>query len=165
MKHVREAQTIINDARSRAEDVAKTVKAEADEEAGRVRSQAQAEAEATKEQSLADMRDQIISLSMAAANHLIGESLDAKKQKEVVKGFFTDVPAEVKDLSGDVTVITAVPLTAAEQKKFTSAMKGAEAVDFSVDPGILGGVVVRAGAQEVDSSFAAHLAGMRSSLN
>jgi hypothetical protein len=102
---------------------------------------------------------------MAAAHNLIGESLDAKKQKDVVTSFFTDVPEGASALTGNVSVITAVPLTSEEQKKFTAALKSASNVSFKVQPGILGGVVLRAGSQEIDSSFAAQLATMQASLN
>jgi len=158
-----EAQKIVAEARSRAEDAAGQVKADASEEAKRVLAQAAADADTQRQAALADMRDQIISLSMAAANHLIGASLDEKKQKSVVTDFFTAVPAEARALGGDVTVVTAIPLTSAEQKKFESSLGGS--VSFHVDPSILGGVVIRSGAQEVDNSFRGQLAGMRSSLS
>ena len=158
-----EAQKIVAEARSRAEDAAGQVKADASEEAKRVLAQAAADADNQRQAALADMRDQIIPLSMAAANHLIGASLDEKKQKSVVTDFFTAVPAEARALGGDVTVVTAIPLTSTEQKKFESSLEGS--VSFHVDPSILGGVVIRSGAQEVDNSFRGQLAGMRSSLS
>ncbi len=109
------------------------------------------------------MRDQIVSLSLAAANHLIGESLDEKKQKALVADFFTAVPDEVKSLSGDLEVVTAVPLTDAERKKYTDAL-GAENVTFTVDPAILGGVIVRSESEQVDASYASQLVELRESL-
>ena len=130
----------------------------------RIREQSQAEVTAERDRQLGDMRDQIISLSMAAANHLIGSSLDEKKQRQVVEEFFTAVPKGLKEVSEDVTVITALPLTDTEKGKFNKAL-GAKKVEYRIDPTILGGVVVRAGAQEVDASFRNQLTGMRASLS
>jgi F-type H+-transporting ATPase subunit b len=157
-----EAQQIVADARSRADEAAAQVKAEAQEEARRLREKAEQDAGSEKELALADMRDQIVSLSLAAAGHLLGSEIDAKKAKASVAEFFTSVPADIKGL-GAATVVTAVPLTEAEKKKYTKALD-AEDVEFVTDTGILGGVIVRAGAQEVDASYANQLAQMRASL-
>jgi F-type H+-transporting ATPase subunit b len=159
-----EAQRIIADARSRAEEVTEQVKTDAQEEARRIREQAEADAAAERDRLLADMRDQIASLSIAAANHLLGEGLDEKRQKAAVKDFFTNVPAEAKGLGTALTVITAVPLTQAEMKNFKKEL-GTDDITFETDPGILGGVVVRAPGQQVDGSFAYQLETMRTTLS
>ncbi len=159
-----EANRITGESRSRAEEAANKVKADAQVEAKRILEQAHADASTEKERVMADLRDQIASLSVAAAGHLIGENLDDKKHKAIVTEFFTALPKEAKKLSGDVTVITAVPLNAEEQKKFQKEL-GAKAIAFRVDPSILGGVIVRAGGQQVDGSYAYQLASLRSSLS
>ncbi len=159
-----EAQRIIAEARRRAEEAAEQYKADAQEEARRIREQAQADAAAERDHLLADMRDQIVSLSIAAANHLLGEGLDEKRQKAAVKDFFTNVPAEAKGLGNTLTVITAVPLTQAEMKDFKKQL-GTEDITFETDPSILGGVVVRAAGQQVDGSFAYQLETMRTTLS
>jgi F-type H+-transporting ATPase subunit b len=159
-----EAQRITAEARQRAEEAAKRIETEAREEAARIHQEADIEAAQEKEAALAEMRDQIVSLSMAAANHLVSTGLDAKRQKELVTEFFTAVPPEAKALDGAMTVVTAVPLTATEQKNFQKKL-GADDVTFTVDPRILGGVVVRAGGQQVDASYRSQLAGMRASLD
>lgn len=158
-----EAQRLTAEARSRAEEAAKQIEAKARQEAARIVEQAQADAAAEKEMLLANMRDQIVALSLAAANQLVVTGLDEKKQKEVVKNFFTAVPAEVKGLSGAVEVVTAIPLTAAEQKKFKSEI-GTDEVTFVTDPSILGGVVVRGEGQQVDASFISQMGEMRNAL-
>jgi len=159
-----EAQRITAEARQRADEAAKKIEADAREEAARIRQEADAEAQQEKEAALAEMRDQIVSLSMAAANHLVSTGLDAKRQKELVAEFFASVPPEAKSLDGAMTVVTAVPLTATEQKKFQKEL-GSDDVTFSVDPQILGGVIVRAGGQQVDASYRSQLSGMRASLS
>jgi F-type H+-transporting ATPase subunit b len=159
-----EAQRIAADARSRAAEAAAKTKSDAQAEAKRILETARADAETEKERVMADMRDQIISLSLAAANHLIGQNLDEKKAVQYVQEFFTALPADAKKLSGDVTVITAVPLKDVEQKKFQKEL-GAKAITYRVDPSILGGVIVRAGGEQVDGSFANQLASLRTSLS
>lgn len=159
-----EAQKLITDARARAQGVEDQIKAEAQEEAKRILEQARNDAEAERGLALANMREQIVSLSMAAANRLVDTGLDDNKQKGVVEEFFTALPAEAKGLGDEVTVITAVPLTDKEKSKYSDQL-GASSIAYQVDPGILGGVVVRSGGQEVDSSFRSQLAALRSQLN
>lgn len=160
-----EAQRITQEARARAEEAARALETEARQESQRIREAAQAEAAGERDRQLADMREQIIALSIAAANHLLGQNLDEKRQRQLVTDFFTDVPADVRRLAGEnVMVITAVPLSADEQQRFQKEL-GASDVTFRTDPGILGGVVVRAGAQEVDASFRNQLTAMRASLS
>jgi F0F1-type ATP synthase delta subunit len=75
------------------------------------------------------------------------------------------MPAEAKTLTGALEVVTAVPLTEAEQMKYTTALD-AESVKFSVDPAILGGVIVRTDTgRQVDASYAKQLAQLRASLS
>lgn len=159
-----EAQRILSEARSRADEAAGQVKADAREEASRIVSQARQDATAEKEMALAGMRDQIVSLSIAAANHLIGVGLDESRQRRVVEDFFTAIPDEAKRLGGELEVITAVPLTGDEQAKFRRALNSDD-ITFAVDPAILGGVIVRAPGEQVDASFAHQLDGLRMSLS
>lgn len=159
-----EAQRIAAEARTRADEAAAKAKSDAQAEAKRILDAARSDAETEKERVMADMRDQIVALSLAAANHLIGKNLDEKKQVEYVQEFFTTLPADAKKLSGDVTVITAVPLKSTEQDKFKKEL-GAKSITYRVDPSILGGVIVRAGGEQVDGSFANQLASLRTSLS
>jgi len=160
-----EAQRITSEARTRSEEAGKLQLTEARQEAARIRELAQSEAAAERDRQLADVREQIVSLSIAAANHLIGQNLDEKRQREMVQNFFTSVPANVRNITGEnVTVITAVPLSDEEKQRFTKEL-GGQNVNFRTDPSILGGVVVRAGAQEVDASFRNQLTALRTSLS
>ncbi len=159
-----EAQHITNEAHARAEEAAAQIKAEAQAEAQRILEEARQDAVGERNRAMADMRGQIISLSLAAASQLLGANLDEGHQRQIVEDFFTRIPPEAKDLGEDLIVITAVPLTADEEKRFKNEL-GAKQVTFRVDPSILGGVIVRAGGQQVDGSFAHQLASMRSLLS
>lgn len=158
-----EAQRIANEARSRAEETANQIKADAREEAQGILADARRNAESEKELLLADMRDQIVSLSIAAANHLIAAELSESRQRDVVDEFFTAIPEEAKDLAGSLEIVTAVPLTDKEQARFEEVL-GSDDVTFTTNPGILGGVIVRAEGEQVDASFASQLSEMRAAL-
>jgi len=158
-----EAQKIVAEARMRADEQAKQILSDASDDARRTRQRAQEEAAAEREQQLANMRDQIISLSIAAAGHLIGTSVDEKKGKDSVNAFFAELPAEAKGLGDFYTIVTAVPLTETEKKNIVKKL-GVDAIEFVTDPSILGGVIVRSGAREIDASYANQLAELRSSM-
>lgn len=159
-----EAQRILSETRTRADELAAQIKSDAQAEAQRILEEARQGASGELNRVMTDMRGQIISLSLAAASQLLGTTLDENRQRQIVEDFFTRVPPEAKDLGDNLIVITAVPLNADEEGRFKKEL-GAKKVTFRVDPSILGGVVVRAGGQQVDGSFAHQLASMRSSLS
>jgi F-type H+-transporting ATPase subunit b len=104
----------------------------------------------------------------------VGEALDEKRQRALIDEFFSGVKSgKVQvlagaDLRGDsVEVISALPLTAAEQdsaKKDIVSKVGAREVSFRVDPSILGGLVIKVGDRVVDGSVSGKLEGLRQSL-
>ena len=146
-----EAQGIVDEARSRGEEVAKQVEQEARAEADHIRQEARDAAVEERNTQLAGLRSQVAAISMAVSQQLIGEALDEKKQQALVNDFFAKVPAEAKSLSGDVTVVSAMPLSDSEQAKAKQEI-GADNVTFRVDPSILGGLVIRSGDRVVDGS-------------
>lgn len=158
-----EAQRIAAEARTRANEAAEQIEQDARAEARRIVEEARRNAAGEKELALANMRDQIVSLSMAAANHLIGESLPEARQREVVHDFFTALPAEAKDLPAPLEVVTAVPMTDDEQKQAKQAL-GTQDVTFSTNPAILGGVIVRGEGEQIDASYRAQLDEMQTQL-
>lgn len=146
-----EAQGIIAESRGRGEEVAKTVEAEARTEAESIRAQARSAATEERDAQLAGLRTQVASISIALAQRLIGESLDAKRQQSLIDDFFAKVPASAKSLGGHVEVVSAMPLSEAEQNKAKKEI-GAENVTFTVDPSILGGLIIRSQDKVVDGS-------------
>ncbi len=151
-----EANKIIEEARNRAEEVAKTITAEARAEADKIRSDAQADAVTARNAELANLRDRVIDISVAMAGRILNENIDAKKQAELVSNFFSNVPDAAKNLGGKVEVISAMPLSEAEQANAKKALN-AEEVTFTVDPNILGGIVVRSANRVVDGSVRSRL--------
>lgn len=151
------AAKVIEEARGRADEVAKQIQAEANTDAEKIRTDARAAASAERDQQLAGLRGQVAAISIAAAQKLIGEALDQKRQQALVDDFFSKVPDSAKKLGGHVEVVSAMPLSEAEQAK-AKKETGADEVSFSVDPSILGGLIVRAGDRVVDGS-------VRSGLN
>jgi F-type H+-transporting ATPase subunit b len=155
---------LIEEARSRAEEVGKQVEADARTEAEKIRSDARLSAAAERDQQLAGLRGQVADISIAVARRLIGESLDQKRQSAIVSDFFTKVPAEAKKLGGDVEIVSAMPLSDDEQAKAKKEI-GASNETFTVDPSIIGGLIVRAGDRVVDGSIRSSLNDLAGRLN
>ncbi len=81
-----------------------------------------AEAEVERNRILGDLRSQVASLAIAAANKLVGEALDEKKQRALLDEFFSGVKsgkvivldgASFKGESAEVT--SALPLSQDEE--------------------------------------------------
>ena len=170
-----EANKRVQDSTARAEKAAADVRAAADEERKRILKAADEEAALARNNLLSDLRGQVAALSIAAANKLIGEALDEKRQHALIEEFFSGVKAgkvtvlEGEGLSGAAAEVTsALPLTANEQATvkgdIAGKLGGAASVAFKVDPNILGGLVVRVGDKVLDGSVAGKLEGLRASL-
>lgn len=159
----------------RADQQAKEIRAAAEATAGKAREEALAEVEAERARILSDLRGQVAALSIAAAQKLIGEAMDAKKQKALIDEFFSGVKAgkvtvmEGAEVKGAEAVVTsALPLSKEEQeavqKQVFQALGGKGQVTFKVDPNILGGLVVRVGDKVLDGSVSGQLGAMRQSM-
>lgn len=169
------AGQIVREATERAESAAKDVHAAAEGEAAKARESALAEVEGERNRILADLRGQVAALSLAAAQKLVGEALDEKRQHALINEFFSGVRSgkvvilegvEVQATTAEVT--SALPLTGDEQetvkKDILSRIGKQGAVNFRVDPSILGGLIIRAGEKVLDGSVQAQLEGLRQSL-
>ncbi len=155
-----EAGKLVDEARVRAEEQAKTVIEEANKEAADIRTRAHREAEEDRNAQLGEMRSQIAQLAIAAAQRVIGETLvDQKKAQAIVSDFFAKAPADVHGLGQSVEVTSALPLTDTEKSQIQS-LTGAQEVTNKVDPGILGGLVLRSGDRVVDASVRSSLQGL-----
>lgn len=160
-----EAQKIVAEARASAEERARPIVQAAEQDADRIRTEARARAEEAQSSALSGVRGQVVTLAIAAANRVIGEALSDKKQAEkVVNDFFTTSTVDLSGLGNNLNVTTALPLTDDEKKKIESSLGGSVS-QWSVDPSILGGVVVRSGDRVVDGSVRASLGSLSASLN
>jgi len=169
-----EASKIVRDATERAANAGKDVKAAAEAEAARAHEAALAEAETERNRVLGDLRGQVAALAIAAAQKLVGDALDEKRQHVLIDEFFSGVKAGkvvVLDDAGfkgeSAEVTSALPLNTGEQetvKKSILDKVGAKAVAFRVDPSILGGLIIKVGDKVMDGSVAGKLDGLRQSL-
>lgn len=170
-----EAAQLVREATGRGEEVQKEIKEAAEAEAVMIREAAQADAGQAKEQALGELRSQVAALAIAAAQKLIGESLDEKRQHALIEEFFSGVKKgtvvliEGESISGDSAEVTsALPLTKSEQgtvtKDVTGKLGGDAKVNFLVDPSILGGLVIRVGDKVLDGSVAGKLNDLRQNL-
>ncbi|MCA9929238.1 MAG: F0F1 ATP synthase subunit B, partial [Anaerolineales bacterium] len=159
-----EAAKMRQEAATQAEETASGILAKANEDAKAVVANASAGAEEERNRILAGARDQIAAIAIAAANKLVGQALDEKRQRELVAQFFAQVPADVAGMAGETAEVTsALPLTDAEQANVKGTLKAAN-VAFKVNPAILGGLIVRVGDKVVDNSVAAQMSAMRDAL-
>jgi F-type H+-transporting ATPase subunit b len=152
-----EVAKTLEEARQRGDEVAKQIETAANAEAEKIKTDAAADAKTARDAELAGLRDQVLSISVAMAGKILGENLDEKKSKALADKFFSDLPADAKGMSGAIEVVSAMPLTDAEQANAKKAL-GSDDVTFVVDPAILGGIIVRGQEKVVDGSI-------RSSLN
>jgi len=170
----KKANQTVAEARSRAEAAAKDVKSAAEAEAAKARESALKEVESERNRILGDLRGQVAALSIAAAQKLVGETLDEKRQHALITEFFSGIKsgklvvlddANFKGESAEIT--SALPLTTDEEstvKKEVLARVGAHNVTFHVDPAILGGLVIKVGDKVLDSSVAGKFDGLRQTL-
>jgi F-type H+-transporting ATPase subunit b len=164
-----EASRVVREATERAENAGKDVKAAAEAEAAKARDAALAEAELERNRILGDLRGQVAALAIAAANKLVGEALDEKKQHALIDEFFSGVKSgkvvvAEGGFSGDSAEVTsALPLTNEEQEAVKKSISAKEFA-FKVDPSILGGLVIKVGDKVLDGSVAGKLEGLRQTL-
>lgn len=159
-----EAAKLRQEASAQAEEQAKGIIVQANDEAKAIVAGASEEAEAERNRILSDLRGQVASIAIAAANKLIGESLSDERQRALIADFFAKTPAGLSGIRGDsAEVISALPLTDAEQANVKSTLNISD-VTFKVDPSILGGLIVRVGDQVVDGSVANQMSALGSSL-
>ncbi|MBN1149252.1 MAG: F0F1 ATP synthase subunit B [Anaerolineales bacterium] len=171
-----EASEKVREASERAESAAKGILAQTEVDAAKAREDVVAEAQQERDRLLTDMRGQVAALAMAAAQRLIGETLDEKRQHVLIDEFFSGVKAGKVVVLGEETglraataeIVSALPLTEAERETIRQeiiAKAGSQTVAFRVDPNILGGLVVKLGDKVLDGSVAGQLESLRQSLS
>ncbi|OGO62737.1 MAG: ATP synthase F0 subunit B [Chloroflexi bacterium RBG_19FT_COMBO_47_9] len=170
------ASQVIHESSERAEAAALEIRASAVAEATKEREASLAEVQIERDRMLGDLRSQIAALAIAAAQKLVGEALDEKRQHALIDEFFSGVRAgkvvvlEGASLSGASAEITsALPLSSTEmeavKKDILSKVGDQATVSFRVDPNILGGLVIRVGGKILDASVAGQLETLRQSIS
>ncbi|MCU0512597.1 MAG: F0F1 ATP synthase subunit B [Anaerolineae bacterium] len=154
----------ISEARARGEELAKSIQGEARTTAQTEADKIRTEAAAARNAELAGLRDQVLNISVALAGRILQENVDAKKQTGLVSDFFSKVPAAAKSMAGRVEIVSAMPLSDAEQAKARSEI-GASEIAFSVDPSILGGLIVKSADKVIDGSVKSGLNDLAGRLN
>ncbi len=117
------ANQVVRESTDRAEAAALEIRAAAEAEATKEREASLAEVEVERDRMLGDLRTQIAALAIAAAQKLVGESLDEKRQHALINEFFSGVRAgkvevlEGASLSGaSAEVTSALPLSSEEMR-------------------------------------------------
>jgi F-type H+-transporting ATPase subunit b len=170
------ASQVMRESTDRAEAAALEIRSAAEAEVSKEREAALAEVQGERDRMLGDLRSQIAALAIAAAQKLVGESLDEKRQHALINEFFSGVKAGKVEVLEGVTisgtsaeVTSALPLSADEMNAVKSDILlkvGSQAtVAFRVDPDILGGLVIRVGGKVLDASVAGQLESLRQSIS
>lgn len=174
-KAQQDAGKIVREATERGEQVRVEIKEAAETEIVKLREDATVDAQQEKEKALGDLRGQVAALSIAAAQKVIGESLDEKRQRALIDDFFSGIKTgkvvflEGKSITGTSAEVTsALPLTKKEQETVSKDVIGklgeSATISFRVDLDILGGLVIRIGDKILDGSVAGKLESLSRSL-
>ncbi|MBN1267847.1 MAG: F0F1 ATP synthase subunit B [Anaerolineales bacterium] len=174
-KAQQEAAERIRDSKQQAEEVALQIKEHAEKEATEIRAAAQESAHQIKVDALKDLRGEVASLAIAAAQQLISSSMDEERQRALVVSFFSGLKDRKIVLlegdiaaAGDVHITSALPLSEEEQKLIQADLKSRlniePVISFDVDPSILGGLVIQIGDKVIDGSVVGKLQNLRASL-
>ncbi len=169
-----EASAIVREATERALAAGQDVKAAAEADAAKAHQAMLAEAEQERNRMLGDLRGQVAALAIAAAQKLVGDSLDDKRQHVLIDEFFAGTKsgkivvlddANVQGKSAEVT--SALPLSVVEQncvRDDVLSKVGARTITFHVDPAILGGLIIKVGDKVLDGSVLGKLEGLKQNL-
>jgi F-type H+-transporting ATPase subunit b len=172
----KEADELVAGARLQANALQEQAVQEANQEADRIVAHAREDAEEERNRMLGEMRGQIAALATAAAQRIIGASLDEQQQRDLVDAFFSGVregrvevlPETLTTVQGPVVVTSAIPLTGDEEvairQELASRAGEDVAVSFKVDPDVLGGLILRAGDRVIDGSVVGQLERLQESL-
>jgi F-type H+-transporting ATPase subunit b len=172
-----EAQKVVAKAQQEAGTLKERMIEEASEQAEEIKDRAREDAEEERNRILGEMRGEIAALATAAAQRIIGESLDEQRQRALVNAFFSGVregrvevlPQGMVDIRGPVIVISAIPLTDAEEDIIREELGDRTGRDldltFRVNPDVLGGLIVRAGDRVIDGSVVGQLERLQESLS
>lgn len=172
-----ESSRKLREAVENAEKAAQEVRAAAEKEIAAMREAARADTRAERDRMLKDIRPKVAALAIAAAQKLIGETLDEKRQRALIDEFFSGVRSgkvvlleEGGEMPSSATaeVVSALPLTDAEQasirKEVGRKAGGGVQVAFAVDPNLLGGLKIRIGDRVIDGSVAGQIGSLRRSM-
>ncbi len=172
-----DASQKLREAAENAAKAAQGVRADVEKEIAAMRDAARVEVEGERNRMLADLRPRVAALAIAAAQKLIGEALDEKRQHTLIDEFFSGVRSGkvvlLEEAGGlpsadKAEVISALPLSEAEQasiRKEVAARTGKGiGVAFQVDPDLLGGLKIRIGDRVIDGSVAGRVDELRKSM-
>lgn len=177
MEAQKKAAEVLREATERAEAAGRELRTGVEADIAKVRENALAEVEQERNRILSELRGQVASLAIAAAQKLIGESLmqDEKRQHALLQEFFSGVKdgkvvvIDSKEAAGSAAEVTsALPLTPEEQeiikRDVLKSMGAGATLTFRVDPSILGGLIVRVGDRVMDGSVSGQLLALRQSM-
>lgn len=88
-----ESARLVADARSRATQITADLKAKAEADVAEAKRRAHVEIEASKAQSLADLRAEVLAMTVTATEAVVGANLDAATQADLIEQYIQQVGA------------------------------------------------------------------------
>ncbi len=177
-----EREAILARAAEEGEQVREEILAQARAEAERIVATSRAGAERDRQEMLAELRGQVASLAIAVSNKIIGEALDEQRQRRLIDEFFSgirvgrvvvldeeEIAWAKRSGAMKAQVTSALPLTKEEQEVVAESLaiqlgEPPPELEFSVDPAILGGLILKVGDRLIDGSVAGRLASLQERL-
>lgn len=172
----KKAGVMIREATERADIAADEMVVKAEKTIREERLNAMRDVEKERTRIFNEMRDQMIGLSIAGAEKILGEKIDLEKQHLLLDRFFINLknsefnfPADHSYKGEAVRITSAVTLSDNQKNALMELIykklneKDLD-FDFRVNPDILGGLVVRVGEVIVDDSVEGKLHHLRQSL-
>ncbi|MFW6028906.1 MAG: F0F1 ATP synthase subunit B [Halanaerobiales bacterium] len=86
-----EAQEIVEEAEERAKEKANNIVEEAREDAQRIKERNEAEIEQAKEEAVAELKEEVSSISLMAASKFLREQLDEEKHKKLINQYIENL--------------------------------------------------------------------------
>ncbi|MGM0410067.1 MAG: F0F1 ATP synthase subunit B [Bacillota bacterium] len=86
-----EAQEIVEEAEERAKEKANKIVEEAREDAQRIKERNEAEIEQAKEEAVAELKEEVSSISLMAASKFLREQLDEEKHKKLINQYIENL--------------------------------------------------------------------------
>ena len=172
-----EADQILANARVEADKLRADFKTGLEDEIEAERAEMVTAMEHEKAQMLADMKDQIIDLTIGCAQKMVGESLignDANQRKvtgELLNGMKAGNSLDLNELPDGIrslTITTAVPLEESEKETLLKLWKSKLADDAKItyknDLSLLGGMILLAGDKVIDLSVSGRTSALKKAV-
>ena len=173
---MKEKETIIKSAKSDAETLKEKSIEEAKEKIDIDKNNELKAIEEERNRILSNMREQIVDISIGGTKRIIDESIlpNREAQRKIILDMLTSLNSSSIDInslhkrSNKLIVTTAIPLLADEKATIAAELKWSlnpnNEIEYTVEPNILGGMVIRTDDQLIDLSILGETEALKKAL-